>query len=262
MGENARPALSVIIPAFNATRTISQTLKSLQAQTLTDWEAVIIDDGSADNTYGLARAFGERDERIWAHHFEKNRGAEAAVNWGLRVASGKFIAHLAADDYWLPEMAEKCVNVLESTFEGQMSPGVYTDFIEWQEAEGMKIVRRLPNFDRKYFERQDFINYSSFVFRYVAYLDPKWSPVADWEALLRTTRHRAPIHLPEILSVRRVHAGQISQRRIGMMVWKSFLLAFRHSPRGALGRLYQGLPMATKLNRMFLTKPSRSATFK
>ena len=236
--DSTRPRLSVIVPAFNASRTISQALKSLQTQTMPDWECVVVDDGSTDNTYGIARAFGERDPRIWAIRLERNGGAPRAFNAGLDRARGKYVAQLAADDYWLEDFLEKCVAVLERD---QMCPAVYTDFIEWQQDAGLKFVRRMPNFDRRRLLREGYVNYSAFVMRRVMRLDPRWDPVADWKAVIETARHRPLVRLPEILAVRRVHDEQVSQRHRTKMVWKSFLLAFGYAPGPALRRLYQGI---------------------
>ena len=222
--------LSIIIPAFNAARTISQTLNSLQDQTMMDWEAIVVAEGT-DATYGIARAFGERDDRIWAIYLgEKGGGCMGrarAVNVGINRASGMYLMNLDADDYLLPDFAEKCVAALEAD---TMAPGVYTDLIEWDEPNGLKRIHRCPDFDRKTLLTRNFVPFSSLVFRIVARLDPDWEPVADWDAVIRMTKYRPLVHLPEILSVRRIHSGQVSSG-LGSprMMWKRLLLPFRYA---------------------------------
>ena len=239
MGEDiARPRLSVIVPAFNAARTISQTLKSLQAQTMTDWEAIVVDDDSDDMTYNIARAFGERDPRIWAVRLPHNIGAAAAVNRGMQCASGRYYAVLAADDYWLEDFAEKTVSILDATVNVS---GVYTDYIEWDEAAGIKRVHRVPVFDYDLLARGDFVNFSALVTRSPPWLDPKWNPVADWDCLLRLTKDRPLVRLARILAVRRFHSGQVSVQSNSAMIRKSFLLSFSNSPLKAIRRLCQAL---------------------
>ena len=200
----------------------------------------MVDDGSTDYTYNIARAFGERDPRIWAIRLDRNSGAPRAFNVGVAHATGKYLAHLAADDYWLPDFATTCVAILENE---QMCTGVYTDFIEWHEEPwgGMKSIRRMPDFDYERLLREDYVNLSAFVTRWPLFLDPKWEPVSDWESVIRMTQRGPLIHVPKLLSVRRVHGNQITFNRRREMVLKSFLLAFRYSPRNGLWRIGQAL---------------------
>lgn len=229
------------MPVYNGARTLSKTLESLQAQTRTDWECVVVDDGSTDNSYGLARAFGERDPRIWAYRLPFNCGAAIAINFAMRMVESGYVAVLAADDYLLEDFIEKTVAALD---ENPTSSGVYTDYIEWHEKEGIKKVHRCPNFDRGLLARRDFVNFSAFVARRPFLFDPDWNPVADWDALLRLTKDSPPlIHLPEILSVHRTHSAQVSAGLGGpRMVLKRLLLPYRYTgfwpaTRAALNRL-------------------------
>jgi hypothetical protein len=105
-------SLSVVIPAFNASGTLAQALDSLCAQTRSDWEAIIVDDGSTDETVAVARCFTERDQRfhlICADH----RGASAARNTGIEAAGGGRLLFLDADDWIAPTYVEKMLGALE-----------------------------------------------------------------------------------------------------------------------------------------------------
>ena len=98
--------VSVIIPAHNASGTISQTLESLLAQTRSDWEAIVVDDGSSDRTSQVVRTFMKRDPRI--RLIEADRGGEAAArNKGLTQASYEWILFLDADDWISPLYMER-----------------------------------------------------------------------------------------------------------------------------------------------------------
>jgi len=95
------PLVSVIIPAYNVTVFINETLASVFAQTFTDFEVVVVNDGSPDTTE-LERAIQPYRARI-RYFSQENRGASAARNTGLRAARGKLIAFLDADDLWSPD---------------------------------------------------------------------------------------------------------------------------------------------------------------
>ena len=92
------PRVSVIIPAFNAGRTIDTALQSVFAQTFSDLEVIVVDDGSSDDTTQRVRAWGDRV----ILHRQANAGPAAARNHGMRHARGELIAFLDADDVWLP----------------------------------------------------------------------------------------------------------------------------------------------------------------
>ncbi|MEM1425808.1 MAG: glycosyltransferase family 2 protein [Cyanobacteria bacterium P01_H01_bin.130] len=94
--------ISVIIPVFNGAATLPETVRSLQAQTDTHWEAVIVDDGSTDDTGAIAQGLAREDSRIRVVSQENSRQA-IARNYGLTVARGSLIAFLDADDWWTPE---------------------------------------------------------------------------------------------------------------------------------------------------------------
>jgi teichuronic acid biosynthesis glycosyltransferase TuaG len=97
------PAVSVIVPVWNAARTLEATVASVRAQSEPDWEMWLIDDGSTDASLALARQLAAGDARIAVLSLGQNQGAAAARNAGIRAARGRFIAFLDADDLWRPE---------------------------------------------------------------------------------------------------------------------------------------------------------------
>lgn len=94
-------AVSVVMPAYNAASFISQTVESVLNQSFVDFELLIIDDGSTDNTLEIAYQYANSDRRIRVFS-QVNRGVSATRNHGIQLAKGKFIAFLDADDLWLP----------------------------------------------------------------------------------------------------------------------------------------------------------------
>lgn len=91
--------VSVIIPCYNGAKYISKTMDSVMSQTYPDWEMIIIDDGSTDESAEIVQAYRERESRIHLIR-QENAGSAAARNSGIRVARGQYIALLDADDLW------------------------------------------------------------------------------------------------------------------------------------------------------------------
>jgi teichuronic acid biosynthesis glycosyltransferase TuaG len=97
------PLVSIITPVFNAAPWLLETLASVRAQTLTDWEQILVDDGSCDNSVAIAQAAAQQDPRFRLIRTPRNMGPSSARNLAVDVARGRFIAFLDADDLWLPE---------------------------------------------------------------------------------------------------------------------------------------------------------------
>ena len=99
--------VSIIIPNYNCENYLGETIDSVLAQTYEDWELLIVDDCSTDNSVEVIQSYCEKDERIKLFVNEKNSGAAASRNRAMREATGKWIAFLDSDDLWLPEKLEK-----------------------------------------------------------------------------------------------------------------------------------------------------------
>lgn len=99
--------VTIITPTYNRAHVIQRAINSVLNQTFTDFEYIIIDDGSIDNTQSLIEhicSFNPLGDRIRFHKHIKNQGQNAALNTGLSLAKGKYIAFLDSDDEWLPDM--------------------------------------------------------------------------------------------------------------------------------------------------------------
>ena len=99
--------VSIITPAWACAAFIGETIKSIQAQTYTNWELLIQDDCSTDNTIAVVSPYMETDSRIKYECNSKNSGAAITRNNALRRAKGRWIAFLDSDDLWAPEKLEK-----------------------------------------------------------------------------------------------------------------------------------------------------------
>lgn len=105
--------VSIITPTYNCGQFIEETIKSVQAQTYADWEMIISDDCSTDDTREVIAPYLESDPRIKYICNEKNSGAAITRNNALKVAKGRWIAFLDSDDLWLPEKLERQVRFME-----------------------------------------------------------------------------------------------------------------------------------------------------
>lgn len=96
------PRVSIIMPAYNAARTILESIRSVEAQDFTDWELLVIDDGSKDETVKIVCGVQINDGRIKLLQTGGRTGAAQARNIGIQAARGRYIAFLDSDDVWLP----------------------------------------------------------------------------------------------------------------------------------------------------------------
>jgi glycosyltransferase involved in cell wall biosynthesis len=128
------PLISIITPTYNHAKYIGECIESVKAQTYSNWEMIIIDDGSNDNTLEIARSFSESDSRIYVFH-QKNIGIFRLVetyNKALDYSKGKFIAILEGDDYWEPKKLEWQVDAMEKDKSIIMGWGKAVSRVEFQ----------------------------------------------------------------------------------------------------------------------------------
>lgn len=114
-GNAAMPKVWVVIPIHNAEKTLAKCLDSLVRQTLTQWTACLIDDGSTDGSAEVVRRYTERDDRFQWIALKRNGGPSAARNLGLGASCAEYIAFLDSDDWWADDFLEKMVAAIEET---------------------------------------------------------------------------------------------------------------------------------------------------
>ena len=104
--------ISVIMPAYNAASTIKGIINSVVTQTHTDWELIVVDDASTDNTADIIEGCAKQDARIKLLRLSKNQGTAAARNTAIAQAKGEYLAFLDSDDKWKPSKLEKQVKFM------------------------------------------------------------------------------------------------------------------------------------------------------
>ena len=113
--KNDSKQVSVIIPAFNRAEYIKETVNSVLAQDYPSVQLIVVDDGSTDGTYEILLGYAEQDKlKLLTHPGRENKGQSAALNLGLKAATGEFIAILDSDDLFLPGKISAQVNYLDS----------------------------------------------------------------------------------------------------------------------------------------------------
>jgi glycosyltransferase involved in cell wall biosynthesis len=128
------PFISIVIPLYNATKYVTETLESVRKQTYTNWELIIINDGSTDSSADTVREYIKDRPgmaRVYSHPGGVNKGASASRNLGLAYASGTLICFLDADDVWDPDFLEFFVRIFERHPEIAMAYGPFLFWHSW-----------------------------------------------------------------------------------------------------------------------------------
>ncbi|HZS09399.1 MAG TPA: glycosyltransferase [Blastocatellia bacterium] len=208
------PLVSVVIPAYNAARTLEATVRSVQAQTVQDFEIIIVDDGSKDDTLAVARSIVDERIRVIS---QANGGVAAARNTGIKGATGKYVALLDADDLWLPHKLERQLAVLEgenNVFAVQAG-AIFVDdslgtlsvrpcFPSQDALLETLLFQNMPN------------NMSTLIiarhkFEEMGYFDTELEILEEWDMAIKVARYCNLVSIEEPLSLYRVHPGNRSR---------------------------------------------------
>lgn len=108
-----QPLVSVIVPCYNYGRFIAETIQSIQRQTYNNWECIVVDDGSTDNTAEVVKPFVEQDKRV-IYIYQENKGLPAARNTGIAASKGDFFQWLDSDDLLQPEKLSRQVAAFQA----------------------------------------------------------------------------------------------------------------------------------------------------
>lgn len=139
----SKPLVSIIMGAYNCENSISECIDSVLAQTYSNWEFVICDDCSTDNTLSILKEYENKDSRIVVLHNEKNSRLAASLNNCLQVANGEYIARMDADDKCLPDRLEKQVDFLDNNPDFAVVGGAVNVF-DGENVTGMRKPKEYP----------------------------------------------------------------------------------------------------------------------
>ena len=221
--------VSIITPTYNSAYFIAQTIESVQKQTYQNWEMIIVDDGSTDETVQIIQSFIENDARIQLHQLDVNSGAGVARNFGIMEARGKYISFLDADDLWKSEKLEKQIDFMQAhklsfTF----------SFYECINREGESLNRRVEA-PRLLTDRQLF--FCNFIGNLTGIYDTEYFGKIEisavrkrqdwmmWLIILKRIKKAYPV--PESLAYYRVHDKSISASKTDLIKY-NFMVYRKH----------------------------------
>jgi glycosyltransferase involved in cell wall biosynthesis len=211
------PSVSIVMAAKNYARFLPEAVESVLAQTFSDWELLIIDDGSTDNTPDVVHPF-LADPRVRYTRADR-LGQPRAKNLGITLARGEFIAFLDADDAWEPEKLEKQLPLFHNRPEVGV---VYCRRRLMDEAGNLMPRRQSPQPPRgRILDRmivQNHVCFSSamvrrIVFSHVGMFDPEWDLAIDYDLWLRVARHYEFDVVDEELVRYRTGHGNLSKKQ-------------------------------------------------
>lgn len=147
-----RPYFSIITPTYNREKFLAEMIKSVQAQSFTVYEHIIVDDGSSDGTEELVKSLAQNDTRI-VYIKQENKGRSVARNVGIEAAKGQFICFLDSDDVWLPDHLQ----VIGARTKTATSPQLYHTGLIWFYEDGT------PDHKVEYTKRDQFTSDTEYV---------------------------------------------------------------------------------------------------
>lgn len=215
------PLVSIFIPVFNGEKYLSNTLDSLIAQTFSDFEIIIVDDGSTDSTNNIAKNYCIKDSRIKLITHEKNLGLSPARNTGVKSANPntQFLMNHDSDDISLPTKLERLVEYLQShkQVDAVGTFGIY--FNDQGDILGNPPIEHDPNRIKKSFQKVNSMIISATLMRRslidnIAPFRKEYGGCDDYDFWARSLLHGYVLaNLPEELHKIRIHPNSFSARK-------------------------------------------------
>lgn len=211
--------VSIITPTFNAEKYIRATIESVQNQSYQNWEMILVDDASTDQTLFIIKEFAENDNRIKLTELSKNSGNGFARNVALEKATGKYIAYLDADDLWFPMKLEKQITFLKTN----NLPFTFS-FYDCIDEEGNNLNRRVEAPVNLTYNQLFFCNYvgnltaiydADFFGKITLEATQKRQDWRLWLTILKKIKKTKPV--PEPLAFYRIRKDSISSSKFKLI---------------------------------------------
>lgn len=215
--------ISIVMPTYNRINFLKQALDSVINQSYSDWELIIIDDGSTDGTGDFIKK-NYHDRRI-KYYYQKNRGEYPATNKAIKLAKGKYITWLHSDDFWPMNSLEDRINFFQKNPDCDF---IHADIIKVNKigkqtekliGSDLSSKKILENYCKKYYHTMiagdpvKYVHHTSFLikkdfFKKVGYLNEKLFHAGDFDWFLRALDCAKKIkHLPKVVYFYRTHPG-------------------------------------------------------
>ena len=207
--------VSVVMPVYNAASTLRAAIETVRTQTFQDWELLLVDDCSTDQSPEIIEQYARDDERVRALRMSSNAGPAATRNLGIESARGRYIAFLDSDDLWLDSKLEKQIKTIEQ-YKAAICFSSYYKFTD-QPNQLRKLVTAKPLVDYRLLLKSNFIGLSTALYD-TSLVGKVLMPTighedyALWLTILRDG-HSA-VGLKEPLVKYRVHSGSVSSNKL------------------------------------------------
>ncbi|WBL22394.1 glycosyltransferase family 2 protein [Zunongwangia sp. HRR-M8] len=254
-----RPLVSIIMPAYNSNNYIASSIASVISQDYQNWELIIVDDFSKDETFKIISAFSEKDKRIKVFRNKSNRGAGFSRNKALKEANGEFIAFLDADDLWKKEKLSKQLNFC---LENKVNI-VYSSYEKIDEQGKLlkQKIESLPFVNYQKLMRSNYIGNLTGMYNAAKigkiYL-PEIRKRQDWAMWLAVVEKGGTAHgIEDSLAFYRIRKGSVSENKFAMLSY-NFKIYNQVLGFGKLKSLYW---MFVFLGEHFLVKSKQTVSF-
>jgi GT2 family glycosyltransferase/glycosyltransferase involved in cell wall biosynthesis len=200
--------ISIIMPVYNRSGVVADAIQSVRAQVYENWELLIVDDGSTDDTYSYLESLLSKlgDPRIRLLKLDRNQGVSAARNVGLANSKGSIISYLDSDNQWYPEYLSIVIGALDrspdflSCYMGQE----IWEYLPALNISELRSIRACP-FNRSKLEQRNYIDLNVFAHRRSIYeqvggFREDMRRLVDWEFILRITERQPPLFIPALMN--------------------------------------------------------------
>lgn len=246
---NIRTLVSVIIPTYNREKFLERSVFSVLSQTYPLFEIIIVDDGSTDKTFEVASSLMRINDRIKYIRSERNLGAQAARNIGIRAAQGEWIAFLDSDDEWLPKRLEKGLECAYSQNVSVIHSGCYLKYEDEDSLKLYGVPKLFGNVYPKLLSSPGPVFPALLVrkecFERINYLDEKIVSYQEWDTSIRLAAFYLFAFIEEPLFIYHRHAGDTISKNLRKEAdgWRQIVEKHRdeilsHAGRDALAQHY------------------------
>lgn len=232
-GDKILPNISVVMSVYNGEKYLREAINSILEQSYADFEFIIIDDCSTDNSLDIIKSY--KDNRIRLIRNKANLRLPASLNMGIRLANGKYIARMDADDISLPDRFLKQVNYLESHPEVVALGGSFQAI----DGNGRNLYKHHAlieeKLDRYYLIPSPLAHPTVMMRREIIvnnnlFYDVKYSSAQDYDLWLRIRKYFKIANLPEVLLKYRIHKKSISSVRSHEQMDNTYIIFSKNAP--------------------------------
>ncbi len=211
MLDETAATISIVMPMYNAAPYLREAIHSILSQTIPDWELVIIDDCSSDNSAEIAAGF--KDERIRLFSFPAKKGISEALNYGISLSKSEFVGRMDADDICVANRFETQLRFLASHPEialvGSALKTFPTPEVAWTSPEEHRDIRLEMMFRNPFYHPTVIFRRAAFESLAEGYR-PEFEPAEDFDLWERMSRNFQVANMPDILLHYRRHTDQVS----------------------------------------------------